>query len=306
MRRWSSEITVGVSILLAIFILVYGYIYLREIPIRQSGFEIDILFDNVTGLEVGDRVAVFGFRVGRVQNLSLVDEYVNVRVWLDGSIHFPADSRAALKSIGMIGEKYIDLILGESSKALVEDSRIPGTYIDDLADAGGSAKELMAQTSSLLGKFNTVMDSLLVRQAHVDLSNTIKSTERLTARLDRTLGNNMGHIERTLTNIDTLLSSLKASWQRNEQEMDTTLQHLASGSERLPHVMAKLDSVLTTTQHLLTSIEQQKGAVGKALYQDEIYLKANDAVGKLNTILEELKKNPQKYMQLRASLIHLF
>ena len=306
MRRWSSEITVGVSIILALFILVYGYIFLREIPVRQNGFEVDILFDNITGLEVGDRVSVSGLRVGRVQKLSLAEKYVKVRIWLDGSIHFPTDSRAAIKSIGMIGEKYIDLILGSNSDPLQEDSQIFGEYVNDLADAGGSAKDLMSQTSTLLGKFNTVMDSLLERQAHVDFSRTIRNTEQLTARLDRSLSKNMGHIKNTLTNIDTLLTGMKSSWQRNEQEIDSTVQNFANGTERLPQVMAKLDSVLTTTQHLLTSIEQQKGAVGKALYQDEIYVKANDAVDKLNVILEELKKNPQKYMQMRASLIHLF
>ncbi|MFQ5631204.1 MAG: MlaD family protein [bacterium] len=306
MRRWSSEITVGISIILAIAIVIFGYIYLREIPVRQSGFKIDILFDNVTGLEVGDHLTVSGLRVGRVQKLTLLDQFVDARVWLDGSIHFPKDSHAAIKSVGMIGEKYIDLILGKSPEALIENDRIPGEYIDDLADAGGTAKELMSQTNALLGKLNTVMDSLMERDAHIDISKTIKNTERLTGRLDKTLSQNMGRLESTMANLDTLLSSLKNFWQRNEQELDSTFQYIAQGTERLPGVMEKLDSVLTTTKKLLTSIEQQQGAVGKALYQDDIYVRANDAVEKLNTILDEMKKNPQKYLQLRASLIHLF
>ena len=134
MQRWSSEITVGVSIILAIAIVIFGYIYLREIPIRQSGFEIEITFDNVTGLEVGDKVTVSGLRVGRVQALNLLADHVNVRTWLDGSIPFPRDSRAAIRSIGMIGEKYIDLIRGESPEGLAENDSITGTHIDYLAD----------------------------------------------------------------------------------------------------------------------------------------------------------------------------
>lgn len=306
MRRWSSEITVGASIILAIVIVIFGYIYLREIPVRQSGFEINILFDNVTGLEVGDHISVAGLRVGRVQKLLLQDQNVNARVWLDGSIHFPKDSHAAIKSIGMIGEKYIALILGSSPEGLAENDNIPGTYIDDLADAGGAANELISQTNSLLGKINTVMDSLLEREAHLDISRTIKNTERLTGNLDRTLSRNMGRLENTVANLDSLLSSLNSTWQRNEKKLDSTFQHIANGTERLPEVMAKLDSVLATTQHLLLSIEQQQGAVGKALFQDDLYVRANDALEKINTIIDEIKKNPQKYMQLRASLIHLF
>ncbi|MFQ5627561.1 MAG: MlaD family protein, partial [bacterium] len=272
----------------------------------QSGFEIDITFDNVTGLEVGDHISVAGLRVGRVQKLTLADDFVDARVWLDGSIPFPKDSRAAIKSIGMIGEKYVDLILGNSPENLAENSRIAGNYIDDLADAGGTAKELMSQTNSLLGKINTMMDSLLERDAHIDISKTIKNTERLTGRLDETLSQNMGRLESTMTNLDSLLGSLNSTWQRNEQELDSTFQHISKGTERLPGVMAKLDSVLSTTKNLLSTIEQQQGAVGKALYQDDLYVRANDAVEKLNTILDEMKKNPQKYLQLRASLIDLF
>lgn len=306
MRRWSSEITVGASIILAIVIVIFGYIYLREIPVRKSGFEINILFDNVTGLEVGDHVSVAGLRVGRVQKLSLQDQNVNTRVWLDGSIHFPKDSYAAIKSIGMIGEKYIDLILGVSPNSLIENDDIPGTYIDDLADAGGTAKELMSQTNSLLGKINTMMDSLMEREAHVDIAKTIQNTERLTGNLDRTLSRNTDRLESMIASLDSLLSSLNSTWQRNEKELDSTFQYIANGTKRLPDVMARLDSVLATTQHLLSSIEQQQGAVGKALFQDDLYVRANDALEKLNTIIDEIKKNPQKYMQLRASLIHLF
>lgn len=306
MRRWTNEVIVGASILLAIFIVIFGYIYLREIPVRRSGFEIDIVFKNVTGLEVGDHITVSGLRVGRVQKMTLEDKFVKVRAWLDGSIHFPKDSRAAIRSIGMIGEKYVDLMLGSSAENLHENDRIQGIYIDDLADAGGAMKNLMTETGALLGKLNTVMDSMLARETHLVLSKTIANTERFTQRLDATLARNGGRLEHSLANLDSILQALHSSWRRNESKLDSTLYGLSKGTRHVPEVVARLDSVLKTTNKLLTSIDQQRGAVGKAIYDDSLYVRANEAVEQLNAILAEVKKNPQRYLMLRASLIDLF
>ena len=95
--------------MLQLFVAIFGYLFIQEIPVKKQGYVITILFDNVSGLTRSDPVTVSGMKIGRVREMSLVKNHVAVSVWLDGKIPYPRDSRAGIKSMGMIGEKFIDL-----------------------------------------------------------------------------------------------------------------------------------------------------------------------------------------------------
>jgi phospholipid/cholesterol/gamma-HCH transport system substrate-binding protein len=304
MRRWTNEVVVGVAILLAIAIGIYGYVYLREIPMRQRGYEINIVFDNITGLEAGDAVTVAGLKVGKVKQMRLDNSHVAVRVWMNGEVPFPRNSRAALRSIGMIGEKYIDLMPGTAAETLQDGDTIAGAYIDDLADAGDSLSDLMSQATSLLSKLNTVMDSALSHKSQNAIAATLANTERITDRMEKNLEHNMRHLENTLASLDTLSSGWKTFWLRHRASIDSTSQHITRSAAQLPRVVAQIDSALMVTRKLLAQIDNQQGTVGKALHDDEAYNKANRIVDELQALVTDMKKNPGKYLQV--SVIRLF
>jgi phospholipid/cholesterol/gamma-HCH transport system substrate-binding protein len=304
MRRWTNEVIVGAAIILAIAIGMYGYVFLREIPVRQRGFNITIIFENVTGLEKGDGVTVSGLKVGHIEQMQLERGHVAVRVWMDGKVPFPRDSRAAIRSIGMIGEKYIDLQPGTAKENLQEGDTIVGTYINDLADAGGSLSDLMSQATSLLTKLNTALDTAMHRNAPQALAISLDNIQRLTHRLDQSFEKNARHLDRTMANLDSMSSSVGTFWRRREATIDSTAQNFSAGAARLPKVVAQLDSVLTVTRKLLAEVENQQGTIGKFLHDDEMYRKANQTVDDLQALLNDMKKNPGKYLQL--SVFRLF
>ncbi len=304
MRRWTNEVIVGAAIVLAIAIGIYGYVYLREIPVRQRGFEMTIIFDNITGLQAGDGVTVAGLKVGHVKQMRLESGHVAVRVWMNGEVPFPRDSRAAIRSIGMIGEKYIDLKPGTAKESLQEGDIIVGTYVSDLADAGGSLSDFMAQATSLLAKLNTALDTTLNRRAPQALAITLDNIQRLTSRLNKNFDTNMGHLENTMANFDTLSASVGSFWRRRHTTIDSAAQNFSRGAASLPKVVAQLDSALTVTRKLLAEVENQRGTVGKLVRDDEMYRKAGQAIDDLQALLDDVKKNPGKYLQVSA--IRLF
>lgn len=304
MRRWSSEIIVGAGIMLAIFIGIYGYVFLRDLPVRQQGYKITIVFKNVTGLQSGDGVTVSGYKVGRILGMQLTQEGVHVRVWMNGEVPLAKDSRAAIRSIGMIGEKYIDLIPGDSPESLEDGDIVLGDYISDIADASAPLSEVMSQTNALLAKLNTAIDSALSHRSQKAIAATLVNTENITRQLDQNLESNMRHLKQSMANMDSLTSGLNAYWRQRHASIDSATQHLATATAQLPASVSKLDSVLTETRRLLAAVEEQRGAVGKALYDDELYNKANQSLSQLQAILDDVKKNPSKYLQI--SMIHLF
>jgi len=299
-----TKVVGGIASRIAIGIAIYGYIFLKEIPVRQSGFVINILFNNVTGLQPANPVTVSGVRIGRVESIELINGNVKVRAWVSEEVPLSRDTRAAIRSIGMIGDKYVELIPGDSAKSLGRGDTIYGEYISDLADAGGGLNELMKETTNLLGKLNTAVDSVLNEQTQKAMARTLTNTEKITTKLNRNLDRDMQHLAEVLAHLDTLSGGLKSYWQQNSVALDSAARNLSATTERLPVIVTKLDSTLTLTQHLLRVVENREGAVGKALYEDSLYVKANKSVDELNSILQDIKKNPAKYLQI--SVIDLF
>lgn len=304
MRRWTNEIIVGAGIMLAIFLGIYGYVFLRDLPVRQQGYKITIVFKNVTGLQSGDGVTVSGYKVGRILGMQLTQEGVHVRVWMNGEVPLAKNSHAAIRSIGMIGEKYIDLIPGDGPQTLEEGDVVLGDYISDIADAGGSLSELMDQTNALLTKLNTAIDSAFDRRSQKAFGATLVNTENITRQINQNLGSNLRHLQNTMVQMDSLTSGFNTFWRTRQASIDSTTRNLAAATAQLPATMSKLDSALTETRRLLAAVHEQRGAVGKALYDDELYNKANQSLTQLQGILDDVKKNPSKYLQI--SMIHLF
>ncbi len=297
MRRWSNEILVGAAILLAIGLGIYGYVFLREVPVREKGFVVKAHFANVTGLEVGDPVTVSGLKIGRIRKMQLEREGVAVLLWLNGEVPLSRDTHASIRSIGMIGEKYIALSPGSAVETLQEGDVILGDYVTDLADAGDSLSELMDKATTLMSKLTVALDTAFSHQEQKAVAATLGNVERLTRRTDDLMAQNSRHLRDTIAQLDSLTKGVNRFWQNHHASFDSASQNIAASTARLPATIAKLDSAATSTRNLLHALETQQGALGKAIYDEELYNKANKTVDEVQALLEDIKKNPSKYLQ---------
>lgn len=88
-------------------------------------------FNNIGGLAPGASVLISGVSVGKVERVELDDRFaaiVTLRVRRD--IALPADSLAAIRSSGLIGDKHVALIPGADDELLG-----PGDLIIDTESA---------------------------------------------------------------------------------------------------------------------------------------------------------------------------
>ncbi|OGC06211.1 hypothetical protein A2V82_09555 [candidate division KSB1 bacterium RBG_16_48_16] len=304
MRQHKYEIIVGIAIIAAIVVATFGYIFIREVPVRKNGLEVTIYFNNVSGLTQGDAVKVSGVKVGRVKGIDLVRDRVAVRVWLDGKVPFARDSKAFIKSIGMIGEKYIDLMPGYAPEYLASKDTITGEYAADLADVGGPISDLISQATSILTKLNDTIQERNLIQAQEDALASLKNINYVTTQVASRFDANFALMEKSLANVNALTDELLLFWQNNDAGMNRNLADISTSISRLPEIMAKLDSSLTVTQTLLADLRDGNGSVGMALASDELYQKTNQTISDMQILLADMKKRPGKYF--KANFIDLF
>ena len=106
-------------------------------------------FSDASGLRSGNMVQVGGIRVGRVQDVSLVDSStVLVTFEVDNGVEFGTDSRASVEVLNLLGEKYLDLQpAGEGQ--LGEDDVIPVDRTESAYDIVGVFGDLTTTTERI-------------------------------------------------------------------------------------------------------------------------------------------------------------
>jgi phospholipid/cholesterol/gamma-HCH transport system substrate-binding protein len=108
-----TQLIVGVFALLGIAALVYLSVSLGNISIfPKPGYTVYANFDNISGLKTGDLIELAGVPIGKVQSISLQDNRAHVGLHINTGIQIDTDAIAAIKTSGIIGDKYVSVALG--------------------------------------------------------------------------------------------------------------------------------------------------------------------------------------------------
>lgn len=165
MGRKGIETLVGLFVLLGIAALVF--LALRAANLNsfssEDTYPLVAKFDNIGGLKVRSPVRSAGVTVGRVLSISLDPKTFQGVVKLDiqKSYQFPADSSARILTSGLLGDQYIGLEAGGDTKnfapgdtisstqsAVVLESLISQFLFNKAADAGTAAASTPASAAN--------------------------------------------------------------------------------------------------------------------------------------------------------------
>ena len=110
--KMSNEARVGLMITVSftIFIVLVGL--LAKINVSQSGYTLRIFFSFLNDLRPGAPVKIAGgIKIGQVEEIRQTGEKTEVIVWIDNKYKLIKSSTFAIYTAGMIGEKYVNIII---------------------------------------------------------------------------------------------------------------------------------------------------------------------------------------------------
>ncbi len=131
------ELKVGIFVFIGLIILVVFILSIGGLKTWSSGYRINVNFGFVNGIKVGAPVRFAGVDVGEVKRvkLELVPEenrsIVCLEVWLRSNIRIPPDSTVWVNTLGLLGEKYVEIMPGKDYANSLKNNQIL-TGIDPL------------------------------------------------------------------------------------------------------------------------------------------------------------------------------
>lgn len=301
-----TEFKVGLFGLLVLVILFFGIKFLKGSDIFQRENVYYATYNDVSGMLVSSNVFINGLRVGYVKEITTTNERADnfvVAFTIRSDIKIPEDSKILLFSSDLLGSKALKLQLGNSSKIISDGDTIKSDKeLGMLDNLGASISPMMNNLDSILSSLNNILNI----QNQNSLQNTIANIETTTARL--------GNIT---TNLDNLMSSEKTKLAKIIENTESITSNLKDNNQKLTNIIQNVDNIVDSAAKanigttlietgksieklntVLSVIEKGKGNVGLLINDEELYKSLDNSAKNLNKLIEDIKENPKKYINV--------
>ena len=289
------EIAVGATVIGALVILVAGVYWLRDYSASRDMRVWHVVFPQTGGLGRSDEVQVNGVRKGAVRSLELMGDKVYVDLALASEVQLTTDSRVAIRNVGLMGEKVIAVDLRLTGRTLTERDTIQGVYELGLGEVMTSMGGTITQVTDLTEELRAVAQSL-TKDGH--LNRLIKSLAETSDELGAVVAENRKQLRSTIADFSAAARTAKGLTTDREQELHHALDQITVSADNIARLSTRLDSLRTSIQTITSKVEGGEGTLGKLINDDQLYADVNSSVQSLKTLIEDIRKNPKKYLNL--------
>jgi phospholipid/cholesterol/gamma-HCH transport system substrate-binding protein len=273
----SQAVKVGLFATVCLIILAVLIWKIEDInPFAKEAKTVDAVFDSVAGLDDKATVRVAGVRVGRVEAVGLEGRRARVTLLLEQPVVLTEGSYARIANLGLLGEKYIELIPGPMDArplppGVVLPGKTPPTIDEAIAKINDIGTSIQQVTGSISGA--NLGESL----------NRLISEFELTSREVRlVVAENRANVAATLANANQASATLARELPRLAEQMDRTLRQIETlVADNRGNVSGSLANIREVTDRLQTSVDNfnrisskiasGEGTIGKLVNDQKAY-----------------------------------
>ena len=306
----------GVVLIVALVVLAVGVFFIGNTgSVFGDRYELVTLMRSASGLVRGAAVQLAGQPVGQVARIDFIDPEdrpptgEGLAVWLavnrDVRSQIRADSRARIRTLGLLGDRIIDIEPGSSgARVLAAGDTLPAAEVldysellDDASTAvsslAGLVRSLDELTRDMLDGEGTMGQLLVNRDLYDQLVGLSGDLSGLLASVNAGEGT-FGRLMKDEQLYDRLVGAMAS--------LDTITARLASGEGSLGRLLASdslyesLAGAAGSTDSLLVGLRSGEGSMGQLIVDEALYEELLRMVVELNNILADLREQPDKYI----------
>jgi len=119
MKRFDTEIIVGLFVFIGLLCMGYTSIKLGQVDFFDTSYyPIQADFTSATGLKKDTNIEISGVKVGKVKEIRLENYEAAVTMLIKKDIEIQDDAIASIRTKGILGEQYIEILPGASDVIL--------------------------------------------------------------------------------------------------------------------------------------------------------------------------------------------
>lgn len=165
----SNELKTGAVIFTAILVFIVILFKTGDLSTGKKGYTVMARLNFAAGVKKFSPVRLAGVEVGEVKDLRLIYDpdktVVEAVIWVSDGVKLRKDSLAIVSTLGLMGEKYIEIKAGTASDFVgpgemleAKDPVSMEDLFEQFQDLGQEFKLTLVDARKVLGNFNGVLD----------------------------------------------------------------------------------------------------------------------------------------------------
>lgn len=298
LKTLSTEFKVGLFALVAMATLGYMFFVLSPDTFKShEQYTYYTVLKNAAGIVTKTHVKTSGVSVGKVQSVELEGGTTKVAFEVDSSVRLPTGSRVEIRSVGLLGDKHLEIIRPQDSGEYIPNRGfLPQS--DESVDmetlislVGDIARDLKKVTST----FATVLGS---KKGEQSLTNIVENVENVTADLRATtkslkgvIGEREGDLHDVLDNVRGGVKDLRLFAANLKDVLDE------DNKERINRILASFDETMgdvkTSAKNIsliAQKVEKGEGTIGKLVNDDTAITELEEAIKDIRKVVSPATK----------------
>jgi phospholipid/cholesterol/gamma-HCH transport system substrate-binding protein len=300
-----AELRVGILVLASFTTLAIAIVLISgRTGIFTTKYTLKTYLPSASGLKKGSLVWLAGIEVGNIHDVNISpspdpNRAVEVILRIDKSYEdsIREDSVASLGSIGLLGDKYVDISRGtRSAKVIPPNGEVKGLAEADIKKIIQNSNDLVANLGDLVNKINQITTKIDVGQGtlgkfindpsiFIKINTTVDEAQKLILEAksgEGSIGKLIGdpalydRLNGTLIRLDNVMAKVESG--------DGTLGKFVSD----PAVFNRAETLLTKFNVVADRMEKGEGFLGKLSKDETLYAQIRDTMSKFSTVADRM------------------
>ncbi|TGU71681.1 MCE family protein [Geomonas terrae] len=258
---------------------VFGLIILGvllEVGEKWNPFEKNVKYKtyltSITGLKVGDPVRLAGVDVGRIKDIVVLNDKIEIDFEVKPGTRIKTDTVAGLRLTNLLGGQFLGLSFGSPNAPLLPE--------------GGTVR------GKDVANIDIIVDDLsaVIKDTKVLVNNLNKNQDEVMQKISGILDDNRGNLKETIANI----SSITGKMDRGEGSLAMLLNDRK--------LFDDASSAVSSLKVVAGKIERGEGTLGKLVNDDTVYTDASALIKDLRSGTQDLNASMKDVREITAKI----
>jgi phospholipid/cholesterol/gamma-HCH transport system substrate-binding protein len=303
-------------------------------------YSLKTVFDNVSGLGEGSPVRVAGLEVGTVTAVDFLGDKVEVTFEVSEEMQqrITSSSAASLGSVSLLGESSVDITPSRAGTPIPEWGYVPsggapGTMADALSAASTTAERATMLIDDIRAGRGTVGKLFTDETLFNEVNQFVSAAEAVARNANEgrgTIGRLLNDpaaaraLESSLQNLEMVTARIRSgegSLGRliNDEALSKSVTSATANLEAITgrisrgegtagklvtddQLFTRLNSMADRLDKVMAGLQTGEGTAGSLLRDRQLYENMNGAVSELRNLVQDIRADPRKYLNVRVSL----
>jgi phospholipid/cholesterol/gamma-HCH transport system substrate-binding protein len=232
---------------------------------------------DATGIFPRTAIKVAGINAGTITEIKLHGDAAMLEFEMRQDLKLTKNSFMRVKTIGFLGEKYIDIVVGEPSEVYLRSNDlirvVGGAGIEDLAKDAG---EIMLEVKQIVAKIREGISNEVNPNVVREI---LENTNRAIESLKNIVTKNEDRLNDIISNVNQITGQLAS--ETNPENKDSLMAAL----KKVGPILDEIQLASTDLKIIVADVKAGKGTVGKLLRDEQVVDKVNETLSGVNKLV---------------------